>query len=148
MSVESPLLVVESVPIDVLKPHPRNPRQGDVGAIVQSIEANGLYRPLYVQRSTNYILAGTHTWRALKALGADSAPVIYLDVDDKRAIRILLADNRTSDLGSYDAGILESLLADTSTDLAGTGYDLDDVERMLKKATEPLEFSHHCCRPD
>jgi ParB-like chromosome segregation protein Spo0J len=143
---------VESVPIDQLAAHPRNPRQGDIGAIIQSLRANGLYRPLYVQKSSNYILAGTHTWRAMKAEGYKVAPVVWLDVDDERALRILLADNRIADLGSYDAGSLEGLLTDlslTESSLTGTGYDKDDLQRMIQAANTPLKFNEHkCCRSD
>lgn len=143
------MFTVESVPIDHLQPHPRNPRQGDVGAIIQSIKANGVYRPLYAQRSTNFIISGTHTWRALKSEGHETVQVIFLDVDDARAQRILLADNRTSDLASYDQGALEDLLVDTARHgLEGTGYDLEDLQRMLVKSATPLQFNdHHCCRP-
>lgn len=53
-----------------LKPHPRNPRQGDVGAIYQSIEANGFYGAIVAQRSTGYILAGNHRYKAAAEAGA------------------------------------------------------------------------------
>lgn len=68
---------VEMVPIDAIQPHPSNPRQGDVGAIVESIKANGFYRPLIVQRSTSYILAGNHSWQAARELGLVKVPVTW-----------------------------------------------------------------------
>lgn len=75
----------QRAPIDSVQPHPKNARQGDVGAIVQSMKINGVFRPLYVHRSSGHILAGTHTWKAMKAERIPEVPVIWLDVDDDEA---------------------------------------------------------------
>jgi DNA modification methylase len=119
--------------LDDLTPHPANPRQGDVGAIHQSIEANGFYGAVIVQKSTGYVLAGNHRMQAAAHAGATSLPVIEVDVDDATATRILLADNRTNDVATYDqdalAGLLKSLAEDGG--LAGSGYDGDDVDALL-----------------
>lgn len=122
-------LKVENVPIDSLLPHPDNPRRGNVDLIAESLEANDQYRPIVVQASTRHVLAGNHTMLAAQKLGWDKIQAVLLDVDDEKARRILLADNRTGDVGGYDdealAGLLQSL-----PDLAGTGYapaDLDDL---------------------
>jgi site-specific DNA-methyltransferase (adenine-specific) len=120
--------------LDDLTPHPANPRQGDVGAIHQSIEANGFYGAVIVQKSTGYVLAGNHRMQAAANAGATSLPVIEVDVDDATATRILLADNRTNDVATYDqdalAGLLRSLAEDGG--LAGSGYDGDDVDALLQ----------------
>lgn len=137
-------LDVQTVPLAALRPHPSNPRNGDVEAIAESIEANGLYAPLVVQASTGYVLKGNHTYAALLSLGRTEAPAVMLDVDDDRATRILLVDNRTSDLSRYDDAILADLLAslaDTSG-LDGTGYDVDALDDLLgaleRYQAEPL----------
>ncbi len=56
-------------------------------------------------------------------------PRLWLDVDDTEARRVLLADNRTADLGRYDEGLLLMMLTDieASEGLVGTGYDDDDL---------------------
>lgn len=128
-------LEVEYVPTDSVKPHPKNARRGNVTAIRASVDANGVYRPIIVQQSTGYILAGNHQYRALKGRGDETVPVIFRDVDDATAKRIILADNRTADLGTYDADALLGLLQDVP-DLDGTGYDPDDLEAMLGGATD------------
>ena len=120
--------------LDAVQPHPRNPRQGDVGAIHQSIEANGFYGQIVAQRSTGHILAGNHRWLAAKQAGATRIPVTWVDVDDAHALRILLADNRTSDLASNDEYNLAQLLIEiqeATGDLTGTGYDGDDLDDLL-----------------
>ena len=122
--------------IDAVQPHPRNPRQGDVGAIHQSIEANGFYGHIVAQRSSGHILAGNHRWIAAKQAGAKRIPVTWVDVDDDHALRILLADNRTNDLATYDDTSLAQLLIEIQEavgDLTGTGYDGDDLDDLLAR---------------
>jgi len=128
-----------TVPIDVVLNHPRHVRQGDVGAITESLRDNGQYRPIVVQRSTGYVLAGNHTLKAARALGWKKIAVTYVECDDDRALRILLADNRTNDLATYDdSGLAELLkeLADTETGLAGTMYDGDALDQLLSDIAE------------
>ncbi|QXJ19624.1 ParB N-terminal domain-containing protein [Actinomadura graeca] len=123
----------EVVPMDRLTPHPDNPRQGDTEAIGESVETNGWYGAVIAQRSTGHILVGNHRWLTLQAKQASEVPVIWLDVDDDRARRILLADNRTGDRASYDqAGLLALLegLATSADALAGTGYGMDELEDL------------------
>jgi hypothetical protein len=126
----------EMVPLKKLIRHPRNPRQGDIGAIYQSIEANGFYGAIVAQKSTGHVLAGNHRLEAAKQAGAEVLPVIWVDVDDTTALRILLADNRTNDLASYDdralAELLQSLMEDTGS-TEGSGYDGDDLDDLLSK---------------
>jgi hypothetical protein len=126
---------IVNVPVGALKPHPRNARQGDVGAIHTSIAENGFYGVIIAQRSTGYILAGNHRWRAAVAADAAEVPVCWLDVDDDRALRILLADNRTNDIASYDDAALAEMLEDIlngTGNLDGTGFSPDDLDDLLK----------------
>ena len=135
-----PEQTIERVPVAELRQHPQNPRQGDVGAIHESIKSNGWYGALIVQRSTNTVLAGNHRLQAAVAAGIDALDVIYLDVDDDRALRILLADNRTNDLASYDQAALADLLRETletTGSLSGTGFDDDAFDDLLKDLQTP-----------
>ena len=121
------------VPVDEVQPHPNNWNNGDTEAIAESIEVNGMYRPLYAQRSTRYIVAGNHTWYACKSLDAERVPVIWLDIDNTAATRILIADNRIASLARPDTAALVALLAslaETDLGLHGTGYIPDDLEQL------------------
>lgn len=123
----------EVVPLDQVQPHPDNPRRGDTAGIAESLDANGWYGAVVAQASTGRILVGNHRWLTLKEAGASEVPVIWLEVDDDRARRILLADNRTGDRADYDrAGLLDLLesMAGEPDALAGTGYDLDALEDL------------------
>ena len=124
-----------AIPIDSIQPHPRNVRQGDVGAISESLKLHGQYRPIVVQKSTGHILAGNHTYKAARALKWKQIAATYVDVTDDQAVRILLMDNRANDLASYDdpalADILKQLM-ETEQRLEGTGFDPDDLEQLLR----------------
>lgn len=128
----------EEIPIASLQPHPNNPRQGDVASIAESIDTNGFFGAVIAQRSTGYILAGNHTWMAAKNAGMETIPTIWVDVDDARALRILLADNRTSDRAGYDKDALADVLriASEAGSLTGTGYNKSDMSKLLKTLAE------------
>ena len=129
---------LETVEIKRLRPHPNNVRQGDIGAVSESLRVHGQYRPIVVQRSTGNILAGNHTWKAAKGLGWKNIDVVWVDVDDNEAVRILLADNRTADLATYDDAALTELLSklmESDEQLFGTGFDGDDLDQMIDDLT-------------
>lgn len=124
-----------SKPIDNFIPHPRNVREGDIGAISLSLEAHGQYRPIIIQKSTSQIIAGNHTWKAAKSLGWTEIAVQVLDIDDDKALRILLADNRATDLASYDEHALAEILSEfaRSFDMSGLLWDQDDLDDLLRR---------------
>ena len=128
-------LKIEQVGVDTLEPHPQNPRRGDVTVIAESLEANGQFRPIVISND-NIVLAGNHTLQAAKTLGWGKVDVVRLKVDGDSddATRVMLADNRSSDLGTYDDSDLVQLLAELD-ELTGTGYDFDDLAD-LKHLTE------------
>lgn len=122
------------VPVDDLSPHPNNPRRGNVELIRESIRTNGFVNPVLAQRSRSRILAGEHRWRAAKAEAMTSVPVVWLDVDDDEALRILLVDNKAADESTYDPGVLAEVLAiaaNAELALVGTGWTTVEYEALL-----------------
>lgn len=127
--------------LTALLDHPRNPRRGDDAVVGESITANGFYGAVIAQQSTGHILAGHTRRRALLKDGQDRGPVLWLDVDDATAERILLADNRTAELASWDDEALLSLLEDHADALDGTGYTADTLAALatdMSTVPEPL----------
>lgn len=124
-----------TIDIDAVQPHPKNVRHGDIGAISESLKAHGQYRPIVVDKRTNQILAGNHTWKAAKALGWKEISVGFVTTkNEDEATRILLADNRTTDLATYDDSALADLLkelASTDQGLDGTLFDGDALDQLL-----------------
>jgi DNA modification methylase len=124
------------VDLDRLATHPRNPRRGNIGRLEQLIDANGFHGALLCQRSTGFILAGNHRMLAARARGLTELPVLWVDVDDGEALRILLGDNRASDDAAYDDETLAALLSEleaTDAGLTGTGYTDADLEALLNR---------------
>jgi len=131
-------LVIEHVSPDELQQHPDNANMGDLDAIEESIRVNGLYSPLLVQRSSGRIVAGN----ALK-MGLPTVPVVYLDVTDEEALRIMVVDNRTTRLGRDDESqlyeVLDMLRA-TDNGFSGTGYEYADFAALAELMEAPLEL--------
>lgn len=133
----------ELVPVDKLREHPRNSNRNEIAPIVESIEANGFFGACVVQKSTGYILAGNHRFRAAKQTGMTTVPVLWVDCDDTTAKRIVVVDNRTARIGKDDPETLLSLLQDVqreASSLLGTGYDDGAVDGLLKSLSRD-EFS-------
>lgn len=128
-------------PVEAVSQWPDNPNNGDLEAITESIQVNGVYTPVVAQRSTGHILAGNHRYHAMVALGATTVPVLWLDVDDEAARRIALVDNRSGQLAWMDNALLVEHLDDlvgTEDGLIGTGYDPGWLEEMHASLAQPL----------
>ena len=137
----------EMVAIGEITRHPRNVRKHLTAHIVrESLEAHGQYKPLVVQRSTGFILAGNGTHLVMEDLDYSEVEVAYVDVSDDEALQILLIDNRSSDDSGYDDQALAALLVELAGDddaaaLAGTGYTDEEVAHLLYRLDKPGEAS-------
>lgn len=131
-------------PTEDLEPHPDNPRRGDVNKIAESIDVNGFFGAILMQSSRKRIIAGEHRWRAARKTSAATVPVLELDVTDEEAMRIMLADNRTSDTAGYDTDVLLSALRSfvdgDVAHLEGTGYTDAELARLVGD-NDPTTFA-------
>lgn len=136
------------VSIDDLNIYHLNPRIGNVEIIKESIKKNGVFKPIIVNVGTHTgrpmeVLAGNHTLKALQILHNEepdnptysTVATWQLDVDEEHATRIVLADNRTADLGGYDNDVLLELLDNLDGDYLGTGYDEGYIGALLGENT-------------
>jgi len=124
----------EQVATNRLTIHPRNVRQGDLGVIIESIQANGWYGACVVQRSSRHVIAGNHRLLAARELQIPSVPVIWVDCSDEEALRMMLVDNASNDKASNNPAALAELLAElagTDKGLLGLGYDGDDLDALI-----------------
>jgi DNA modification methylase len=113
-------MIIESlknlaVPIESLQGLPGNPRLGDIDAVAASLDRFGQRKPIVVRKDDGTIIAGNHTWQAAKKLGWTEIAVAYVGDDDTTAQAYALADNRTSELGSYDEQALKDLIDKVAT---------------------------------
>ena len=136
------------VPLDRLRPLAGNPRRGDVEAVSRSLERFGQHRPVVARpvgvddgQPVGEVLAGNHLVAAARLLGWTDIAVVWVDDDDTTATARALADNRTSDLGTYDDQLLAEALRTVSDDgdlLRATGYLPDDL-RTLSETADDLD---------
>lgn len=126
-----------TVEISSLRFYPGNARRGDIDTIAESLKHLGQYKPVVVNRGTvcpdlaNTILAGNHTTMAAQRLGWTTVNVTWMDVDADTAKRIVLVDNRTNDLATYDVEALLDLATDLP-DYTATGFTQDDIDTLLE----------------
>jgi hypothetical protein len=122
-----------TVPTAGLVPYGKNPRRSNLTLIVDSLQRHGQYRPIVVRTGTFEVLAGNHTLAAARELGWTEIAATFVDVTDDEAARIVLVDNRATDLGGYDNALLLDLLselAESDAQLLGTGYDPEDLDAL------------------
>lgn len=121
------------IPLDNLTRYPGNARRGNVDEIRRSIRRHGQYRAIVV-RDTGaglVILAGNHTADALHAEGTAAARCEVITCSDDEARRIVVADNRMTELGTYDNEALAAILTGLDGDYDGVGWYADDVDDLL-----------------
>ena len=126
-----------SVRITKLHFYPGNARRGDIDLIADSLRVNGQYKPIVVNKGTkapdlaNTILAGNHTVMAAQRLGWQDIDVHYVDLDAEACKRVVLVDNRSNDVSTYDVEELLNLATDLPS-LDGTGFTQDAIDAMLE----------------
>ena len=140
---------LETVHTKDLSVYYKNARRGDVDLIAESMQRNGVYKPLVVNRGTKTgrpmeVLCGNHSLMAIRRL-ADENPrderwqtvdVYVIDVDEQQAARTVIADNKSSDEATYEVEELVNLLTELP-DLAGTGFDRDELDELLEALDTP-----------
>ena len=128
------------MPIEMAKPDPDNPNNGDVDAVIESIQLNGFNQVITVNKRTGHIEAGHTRQAALLALGSKVAPYVFVDHDDEGRARYLIGDNETGKLAVIDReqeARLLRLLHDTEIGLAGTGVTEAKFLDVLNKVINP-----------
>ena len=123
------------VSVDELKAYPKNPRRGNIKLIAESLAEYGQYKPIVVNSVNNEILVGNHTFEAAKTLGWKEIDVTYIEADAETAAKIVLIDNRASDLSGYNNNALLELLERLDS-LEHTGYGDDEFDDVLAKIEE------------
>jgi ParB-like chromosome segregation protein Spo0J len=149
---------ISRVSIDALIPDPSNARMHDevnISAIKGSLAKFGQQKPIVITKN-NVVVAGNGTLEAAKALGWTELDVIYSELSGTEAIAYALSDNRTSELGSWNKGILGKQLLGLSREgfgIANIGFDpkqwirsdtsslLDDASKNPKEKQGSIELN-------
>jgi DNA modification methylase len=140
-------LVIEQVPLDVLRPDPVNPRrigEDELDALERSLRQFGFVQPVLARREDRTVIGGHQRLVAARRLGLTTVPVIWLDLPPEQASLLGLALNKIS--GSWDDALLARLLADLQAvpdvDLSLSGFGEDEVKDLLR-SLETREKREH-----
>jgi hypothetical protein len=137
-------LVIESVPLDDLVNDPQNVRlhsRRNMDAIKVSLSRFGQQKPLVVTPEGT-IIAGNGTFVAARELGWTHISVARIPTSWSRdeIVAYAIADNRTSELGEWDYGVLVDSLGDLDNDLViAAGWDEAGLQFLLDPPKKPKE---------
>ena len=126
------------VPIDRLRPNPRNPRQNfsepELDELAASINQRGIIQPIVVRNVHGIndhfeIIAGERRWRAAQRAGTHDVPIVVLDVNDTEALELAIIENvQRTDLNPLEEASGYQALADEF------GYGQEDIAKTVGKS--------------
>jgi DNA modification methylase len=145
------VLVIERLPLRMLKLDPRNPRHHSdrqIRQIARSIEAFGFNVPILIDRNGKVVVGHGRYWAA-ELRGIQEVPTIRLEhLTDAQAKAFMIADNRLSETSEWDEQLLaESLreLCDLELDFSieATGFEMGEIDLKIESlaggASDPDE---------
>lgn len=131
------------VPIDALRPDPRNARkhnERNMRAIRTSLEMFGQRKPIVID-TDGVVIAGNGTLQAALSLGADRIAVVRFEGTPEEARSYALADNKTAELAEWDfpelALQLDELKGISPELFDASGFDLDEMSKIVADLGEP-----------
>ena len=130
----------ELVPIDSLILDPSNARKHDkknLEAIKGSLARFGQQKPIVVG-SDNVVIAGNGTLEAARELGWTEIRVVRSELMGSDRTAFSVADNRASELSSWDDEVLSETLKalqEEEFNLSAIGFDENDLARLCNVFT-------------
>jgi len=126
------------VPIDRLRPNPRNPRynfsEAELDELAASISERGIIQPIVVRSIRGAadhfeIIAGERRWRAAQRAGTHDVPIVVLEVNDSEALELAIIENvQRTDLNPLEEAMGYQALADEFK------YGQEDIARTVGKS--------------
>jgi len=126
------------VPIEFVKPNPRNPRrtfvETDLDELANSIRERGIIQPILVRTVRGAmdqyeIIAGERRWRAAQRAGLHDVPIILLEVSDRESLELAIIENvQRADLNALEEAQGYQALADEFK------YSQDDIAKIVGKS--------------
>jgi ParB family chromosome partitioning protein len=111
------------VPIEYLRPNPRNPRrnfpEAELEELASSIKERGIIQPVVVRsvrgaKDAYEIIAGERRWRAAQRAGLHEIPIVPIEATDSEALELAIIENvQRTDLNPLEeAGGYQALAAE------------------------------------
>ena len=129
-------MIIELRKLSDIIPYNRNPRLNDdaVEAVAKSLREYGFRQPIVID-ADGVIVCGHTRWKAAQQLGLEKAPVhVAKDLTSAQIRGYRIADNKSSELASWDYDLLPMELADLqgmNFDLGLLGFSQDELAKLL-----------------
>jgi len=134
------------VPIETIKPNPKNPRRiysdDELNELATSIRERGIIQPIVVRPAKGQdgfeIIAGERRWRAAQRAKLHEVPIVVLDVSDGEALELAIIENvQRTDLNPLEEALGYQSLVDhykhSQDDIAGiVGKSRSHVSNTLR----------------
>ncbi len=126
------------VPIEYVRPNPRNPRrnfsEAELDDLAASIKERGIIQPVVVRsiagaKDAYEIIAGERRWRAAQRAGLHDVPIVLLEVSDSEALELAIIENvQRTDLNPLEeAGGYQALASEYD-------HSHDDIAKIVGKS--------------
>jgi len=126
------------VPIEYLRPNPRNPRRNyadaELDELAASIKERGIIQPVVVRalrgvKDAYEIIAGERRWRAAQRAALHEIPIVPVEASDSEALELAIIENvQRSDLNPLEeAGGYQALASDY-------GHSHEEIARIVGKS--------------
>ena len=124
------------VPIEFLRPNPRNPRKAfpeeELEEFAASVAKRGIIQPIVVRNlgaDKFEIIAGERRWRAAQRAGLHEVPVVVLDASDAESLELAIIENvQRTDLNPIEEAAGYQALLDEFN------HSQDDVAKIVGKS--------------
>ena len=126
------------VPIEFLRPNPRNPRKAfgeeELEALACSIRERGVIQPILVRSvqgtpDAYEIIAGERRWRAGQRAGLHDVPIVLIEASDRESLEFAIIENvQRADLNPLEEAAGYRRLAEEFS------YDADDIAKIVGKS--------------
>jgi ParB family transcriptional regulator, chromosome partitioning protein len=111
---------LRQLPVDLIRPNPRQPRrefdEAALLALASSLEDRGLLQPVLVRPAaggTYELIAGERRWRAAQLAGLEFVPAVVAPYEDRESLELALIENMArEDLNPIEEARACSLLVD------------------------------------
>ncbi|HZS65449.1 MAG TPA: ParB/RepB/Spo0J family partition protein [Xanthobacteraceae bacterium] len=126
------------LPIEFLRPNPRNPRRAfseeELEELAASIRERGIIQPVLVralrnQRDAYEIIAGERRWRAAQRAGLHDVPVVIIEATDQESLELAIIENvQRADLNAIEEALGYERLASEFK------HSQDEIARIVGKS--------------
>ena len=126
------------VPIEYIRPNPRNPRrnfsEAELDDLAASIKERGIIQPVVVRalrgaKDAYEIIAGERRWRAAQRAGLHEIPIVPFEATDGEALELAIIENvQRTDLNPLEeAAGYQSLASEY-------GHSHEDIAKIIGKS--------------